>query len=56
MQGALTLLMADPHDPDYQTPWQPGDFSGGAEGDEFVDIEVGDAPARAPRRHERPGG
>ncbi|MFC4783626.1 Gmad2 immunoglobulin-like domain-containing protein [Nocardioides sp. MAHUQ-72] len=48
VQGALALLTAQPHDPDYQTPWHPGDFSGGTEGEEFVDIEVSDALAERP--------
>jgi hypothetical protein len=48
VQGALSLLMADPHDPDYQSPWQPGDFGGGSEGEEFVDVEVSDTLAERP--------
>jgi hypothetical protein len=48
VQGALTLLMDGPHDPDYQSPWKAGDFGGGAEGDEFVDIEVSDSLSERP--------
>jgi len=48
LQGALDLLASTPSDPDYRTPWQPGDLSDPSESDEFVDVTVADSLAERP--------
>lgn len=48
VDGALQLLVADPHDPDYSTPWQPGDLTDGVLKDGVVDVVVRGSLAQRP--------
>jgi hypothetical protein len=48
VDGALQLLVSAPHDPDYSTPWKPGDFADGAMKDGVVDVVVHNSLAERP--------
>ncbi|GAA2155147.1 hypothetical protein GCM10009844_41930 [Nocardioides koreensis] len=48
VDGALQLLVADPHDPDYSTPWKPGDLTDGVLKDGVVDVVVDSSLAQRP--------
>ncbi len=48
VDGALRLLTTAPRDPDYSTPWRPGDFADGALKDGVVDVVVDSSLADRP--------
>ncbi len=50
LNGALALLATTPHDPDYATPWQPGDLQDAQANGDAIDVTV------AADRTDRPAG
>jgi len=48
LDGVISLLVSTPHDPDYSTPWQPGDLVSVTSSGDRADVEVSPAVAQRP--------